>query len=140
MSLQPKRVKFRKQQRGRVRGNASAGNEVSFGEFGLQSLERGWITARQIEAARVAANQLLKGGDGRLWIRIFPHKSVTSKPAEVRMGTGKGEIEFWCAVVKPGTIIFEVGGVPIDAARLALLRATHKLPVRCRMTQRRHKI
>lgn len=139
MALMPKRVKYRKQQRGRIRGEAHRGNEVSFGDFGLQALEPGWITSRQIESARIGANYYLKG-EGRLWIRIFPHKSVTATPAETRMGKGKGEIDFWCAVVKPGTMLYEVGGVPESAAKLALLRAAHKLPVRVRFVRRRPKV
>ncbi len=137
--LMPKRVKYRKQHRGRVKGEAHSGNYVAFGDYGLQSLERAWIDARQIEAGRIASSHVL-GGDGRVFIRIFPHKSVTSKPAEVRMGTGKGEIEYWCAVVKPGTVLYEISGVPIDVARKALLRTAHKMPVRCRFVLRRQKI
>ena len=130
---------FRSSQRGKVRGEASRGNVVSFGEYGLQSLERAWIEAKQIEAARVAASHFLHG-DGRIWLRIFPHKSVTAKPLEVRMGTGKGDIEYWCAVVKPGTVMYEIGGVPIETARQALLRVAHKLPIRCRFVRRRHRV
>ena len=139
MAMMPKRVKYRKQQRGRIRGEASRGNTVAFGEYGLQALEPGWITARQIEAGRIASSHLLKGV-GRLWIRIFPHKSVTSTPAETRMGKGKGEIEFWCAPVKAGTILYEVGGVPEQMARTALARTAHKMPVRVRFIERRHKV
>ena len=108
MPLMPARVKRRKQHRGRVRGTATRGNSVAFGEFGLQSLDRGWVTDRQIEAGRVACSHFLEG-EGRVWIRIFPHKPVTAKPAEVRMGTGKGDVEYWTAVVKPGTVLFELG-------------------------------
>lgn len=139
MGMMPKRVKYRKQQRGRVRGEATRGNYVSFGDYGLQSLDRAWIDARQIEAGRIAASHYLKG-EGRVWIRIFPHKSVTAKPAEVRMGTGKGDIEYWCAVVKPGTMLYEIGGVPEASAKAALLRVAHKLPVRTRFVERRHKV
>jgi large subunit ribosomal protein L16 len=139
MALMPKRVKFRKQHRGRVKGEAHRGNEVSFGEYGLQALEAGWISARQIEAARIAINHLLKG-EGRIWIRIFPHKSVTSTPEETRMGKGKGEIEYWCAVVRPGTILYEVAGIDEQAAKTALVRAAHKLPMRTRFAVRRHKV
>ncbi|MCG3133721.1 MAG: 50S ribosomal protein L16 [Planctomycetes bacterium] len=137
--LQPVRVKRRKQHRGKVRGKASRCNAVSFGEFGVQSLERGWITSRQIEAGRVACAHYL-GGEGRLWTRVFPHKPVTAKPAEVRMGTGKGDVEEWVAVVRPGTVIFEVGGVAEAKAKVALNRIAHKLPVRVRLAKRRHKL
>ncbi len=137
--LMPSRVKWRKQQSGRVRGHATRGNTVTFGEFGLQSVEKGWISARQIEAGRVACQHYL-GGEGRLWVRIYPHKPVTAKPAEVRMGTGKGEVEEWVAVIKPGTMIFEVGGVPESKAKVALNRIAHKLPLRVRFAKRRHKL
>ena len=136
MPLMPKRVKFRKTQRGRIRGEATRGNRVSFGEFGLQALERGWVTAQQIEAARVAASRFL-GVEGKYWIRIFPHKSVSAKPAETRMGKGKGEVEFWTAVVKPGTVLFEVGGVSEELAREVFRRQAGKLSVRVRMLKRR---
>jgi len=134
--LMPKRVKFRKTQRGRLKGNATRGNTVVFGEYGLQSLEPAWISARQIEAARVAAQHFM-GRDGKLWIRIFPHKPVTAKPAEVRMGSGKGEPNYWAAPIKPGTVLYEIGGLPQEVARQALNRASHKLPVRTRMIRRR---
>ena len=136
MALMPKRVKFRKTQRGRVRGEAGRGNYVAFGDFGLQTLEPAWLSARQIEAGRVAASHFLSG-EGKLWIRIFPHKPVTAKPAEVRMGGGKGEPAYWAAVVKPGTVLYEVGGVPEDYAREALLRVSMKMPVRCKLLERR---
>jgi large subunit ribosomal protein L16 len=139
MAMMPKRVKYRKQQRGRIKGEAHRGNYVAFGDFGLQALESARIDARQIEAGRIASSHFLKG-EGRIWIRIFPHKSVTAKPAEVRMGTGKGDIEYWCAVVRPGTILYEVGGVSEAAAKTALLRTAHKMPVRCRFVQRRHRV
>ncbi|MEE9393776.1 MAG: 50S ribosomal protein L16 [Planctomycetota bacterium] len=139
MALMPKRVKRRKLQRGRIRGKATRGNTVAFGEYGLQSLESGWITSRQIESARIAANQMVRG-EGRLWIRIFPQKSVTATPLETRMGKGKGEIDFWCAVVKEGTILYEVGGVNEERAKKALARAAHKMPVRCRLVKRRAKV
>jgi large subunit ribosomal protein L16 len=139
MGMMPKRVKYRKQQRGVVRGNATSGNYVAFGDYGLQALEPAWLDARQIEAGRIAASHYLKG-DGRVWIRVFPHKSVTAKPAEVRMGTGKGDIEYWCAVIKPGTVLYEVGGVPEPVAKAALLRVAHKLPVRTRFLGRRQKV
>jgi len=139
MPLMPARVKRRKQHRGRVRGTATRCNAVAFGEFGLQSLDRGWVTDRQIEAGRVACSHFL-AGEGRVWIRIFPHKPVTAKPAEVRMGTGKGDVAEWVAVVRPGTVLFEVGGVPEAKARLAMNRIAHKLPVRTRFARRRHKL
>ena len=137
--LMPKRTKRRKQHRGKVRGSATRGNRVDFGEFGIQSLERGWISPRPIEAGRVACSHFL-GGEGRLWVRVFPHKPVTAKPAEVRMGTGKGDVADWVAVVKPGTVLFEVGGVPEGKAKVALNRIAHKLPVRVRFSKRRHKL
>ena len=136
MALMPKRVKFRKTQRGRVRGEATRGNRVSFGEFGLQALEPAWLSARQIEAGRVAGSHFL-AGEGKLWIRVFPHKPVTAKPAEVRMGAGKGEPSYWAAVVKPGTVLYEVSGVPEDFAREALLRIARKVPIRTRFVSRR---
>ena len=137
MGLMPKRVKHRKEQKGVIKDNATRGNTVSFGEYGLQSLERSWITARQIEAGRVAATHFL-AGEGKLWIRIFPHKPITKKPAETRMGKGKGEVELWVACVKPGTVIYEVGGMPEAVAKEALIRTAHKLPVRVRFVSRRH--
>ena len=136
MPMMPKRVKYRKSQKGRVRGNATRGNYVAFGEFGLQSLEPGRISAATIEAGRVVASQAVKGG-GKLYIRIFPHKSVTSIPAETRMGKGKGEVEYWAAVVKPGTVMFEIAGISEDQARAALARVAHKMPVACRFVARR---
>jgi large subunit ribosomal protein L16 len=135
MAMMPKRVKFRKSQRGKIRGVAQRGNEVSFGEYGLQALQGGWVRANVIEACRVAA---VRGApEGRLYIRIFPHKSVTSTPEETRMGTGKGEPDYWCAVVRPGTVLFELGGVGEDAARKTLAHAAHKLPLRTRFVRRR---
>jgi large subunit ribosomal protein L16 len=139
MALMPKRVKRRKQHRGTLRGCATRGNFVAFGDFGLQSTDRGWITSRQIEAGRVAATHYLQG-EGRVWIRIFPHKPVTAKPAEVRMGTGKGDVDHWVAVVKPGTILYEIGGVDAARAKVALNRIAHKMPVRVRMSARRPKL
>src|SRR3954453_3222635 len=136
MPLMPKRVKYRKSQKGRVKGNATRGNYVAFGEFGLQSLEPGRISAQTIEAGRVVASHAVKGG-GRLYIRVFPHKSVTAIPAETRMGKGKGEVEYWAAVVKPGTVMFELAGIAEDQARSALARVAHKLPVACRFVTRR---
>lgn len=133
----PKRVKWRKCQKGRIRGNATRGNTVAYGEFGLQSLEAARITAKHIEAGRVAISHFLQR-EGRVHVRIFPHKPVSAKPLEVRMGTGKGETSYWCAVVKPGTVMYEVGGVSEDLAKKALLRVAHKMPVKTRFVLRRH--
>jgi large subunit ribosomal protein L16 len=135
MSLMPKRTKYRKQHRGRLRGSATRGNVVSFGDFGLQSLDWGWVTGRQLEAARVAANRA-SGGQAKVYIRVFPHKPVSGKPAETRMGTGKGDVEYWTACVKPGTVLFEIGGVGEDRAKLAFKRAAHKVPVKVKMIRR----
>ncbi len=137
MALMPKRVKFRKSQRGRLKGKATRANTVSFGEYGLQSLGIGWITTQQIEAGRVAATHFLHR-EGRVYVRIFPHKSVSSKPLETRMGKGKGEPDTWVACVKPGSVMFEIAGVPEDLAKRALRRVAHKMPVRCRFLHRRH--
>ena len=134
--LQPKRTKFRKKQKGRVKGIAQRGHTISFGSFGTKSLEAGWITSRQIEAARIAVTRKMKR-EGQVWIRIFPDKPITTKPAEVRMGKGKGAPEYWVAVVKPGTIMFEVGGVTIAEAKEALRLAAQKLPVRTKFVIRR---
>ena len=134
--LQPKRTKFRKKQKGRVKGIAQRGHTISFGSFGIKSLEAGWITSRQIEAARIAVTRKMKR-EGQVWIRIFPDKPVTKKPAEVRMGKGKGAPEYWVAVVKPGTIMFEAGGVTTDLAKEALRLASQKLPVRTKFVTRR---
>ena len=127
--LSPRRTKFRKQQRGRMRGLAERGSTINFGDFALQVIEPCWITARQIEAARRAMNRYIRRG-GKIWIRIFPDKPVTQRPAETRMGSGKGSPEFWVAVVKPGRIMFEVGGVPEDVAREAMRLASQKLPIK----------
>jgi len=127
--MMPKRIKFRKQQRGRMKGKAIRGSHIAFGEYGLKALEPAWITARQIEAARVAMTRFIKRG-GKVWIRIFPDKPVTEKPAETRMGKGKGTPEYWVAVVKPGRIMFEIGGIDDKTAREALQLAGHKLPIR----------
>ncbi len=127
--LSPRRTKFRKQQRGRMRGLAERGSTISFGEFALQAIEPSWITARQIEAARRAMNRYIRRG-GKIWIRIFPDKPVTQRPAETRMGSGKGSPEFWVAVVKPGRIMFEVGGVTEEVAREAMRLASQKLPIK----------
>jgi large subunit ribosomal protein L16 len=133
--LMPKRVKFRKSQRGRMRGKAYRGSAVSFGSFGLKALEPGWITSRQIEAARVALNRTMKR-DGQVWIRIFPDKPVSKKPLETRMGKGKGAPEFWVAVIKPGRVMFEVGGVASELAYEALRLASHKLPIKTKVVVR----
>jgi large subunit ribosomal protein L16 len=132
----PKRVKFRKSQRGKVKGNAYRGNTVTYGDFGLQSMEGGWLSAEAIEAGRITAAHSVRG-EGRLYIRVFPHKSVTAIPAETRMGKGKGEPEFWAAVVKPGMILFEIGGLPETAARDCMARVAYKMPFRCRLVARR---
>ncbi len=136
MARMPKRVKHRKIQRGRIRGNAHRGQMVSFGDYGLQTLEGGWIPAATIEAGRIAAQQYLRT-EGKLYIRIFPHKSITSIPLETRMGKGKGEPEYWAAVVHPGTIMYEVGGVPEETAKLCFNRLAHKMPVKCRLVRRK---
>lgn len=137
MPLMPKRVKFRKTQRGSNKGKATRGNTVAFGDYALQALEAGWITARQIEAGRVAATHFL-GREGKLWMRIFPHKSVSKKPLETRMGKGKGEPDHWVAVVKPGTVLYELAGVPEDIAKQTFSRTAHKMPIRVRFVTRRH--
>ena len=130
--LLPKRVKYRKQMRGRMTGKATRGNKVNYGDFGLQALEPAWITSNQIEAARVAMTRYTKRG-GQVWIKIFPDKPITQKPAETRMGKGKGSPEYWVAVVKPGRVMFEIAGVSEDVAREALRLAMHKLPVKCKI-------
>ena len=131
----PKRVKYRKMQRGRMKGAATRGNVVSDGEFGLQATEPAWITANQIEAARIAMTRYIKRG-GQVWIKIFPDKPITEKPAETRMGSGKGSPEYWVAVVKPGRVMFEIAGVSEEVAREALRLAMHKLPVKCKVIAR----
>jgi len=133
--LMPKRVKRRKQMRGRMTGKASRGNKIAYGEYGLQALEPAWITSNQIEAARIAMTRYIKRG-GQVWIKIFPDKPVTEKPAETRMGSGKGSPEYWVAVVKPGRILFEIAGVSEEVAREALRLAMHKLPVKCKFVTR----
>ena len=133
--LSPRRTKFRKQQRGRMRGLAERGSTINFGEFALQAIEPSWITARQIEAARRAMNRYIRRG-GKIWIRIFPDKPVTQRPAETRMGSGKGSPEFWVAVVKPGRIMFEVGGVTEEVAREAMRLASQKLPIKTKFISR----
>lgn len=136
MAQMPKRVKHRKIQRGRIKGNASRGNRVVFGDFGLQSLDAGWIKAQTIEAGRVAAQQYVRG-EGRLYVRVFPHRSITSRPLETRMGKGKGEPEAWVATVRPGTVVYELGGVTEQQAKICFARLAHKLPIRVRMVKRR---
>jgi len=133
--LLPKRVKYRRQHRGRMRGAAHKGNEVAYGEYGMQALECGWITSRQIEAARIAMTRYIKRG-GNVWIKIFPHKPVTQKPAETRMGSGKGAPEYWVAVVKPGRVLFEISGVSEELAKEAIRLAQHKLPIRTKFVKR----
>jgi large subunit ribosomal protein L16 len=139
MAMMPKRVKFRKSQRGKMKGVASRGNTVAFGEYGLQALKSSWITARQIEAGRVACSHYLHR-EGRVFIRIFPSKPVSAKPLETRMGKGKGEPEFWVAVVKAGTMMFEISGVDEPTAKRALARVAHKMPIPCRFVERRRAV
>lgn len=136
MRLMPKRVKFRKTHRGRIKGNATRGNTLAIGEYGLQSLESGWVSAEELEAGRVAAAHFL-AKSGKLYIRVFPHKSVTSKPIETRMGKGKGEPAYWAAVIKPGNILYELTGVPEESAKQVFNRIAHKLSVKVRMVSRR---
>ena len=131
----PKRVKYRRQQRGRMKGKALRGNTITYGEFGLAAQEPAWITSNQIEAARIAMTRYIKRG-GNVWIKIFPDKPVTEKPAETRMGSGKGSPEYWVAVVKPGRVMFEIGGVSEELAREALRLAMHKLPIKCKIVTR----
>ena len=137
MALMPKRVKFRKVQRGKVRGNATRGSNLAFGEFGLKALENGYFSDRQIEAARVAVMRNLRGG-GKVWIRIFPDKPITKKPAETRMGKGKGDPNHWVAVVKRGKILFELDGIPLEIAKECLRVAAHKIPLRTKFITRMH--
>ncbi len=139
MAMMPKRVKYRKSQRGRMKGNASRSNFVACGEYGLQALEGSWITARSIEAGRVAATHFLHR-EGKVYIRIFPHKPVSSKPLETRMGKGKGDPAFWVARVRPGQVCFEIGGVNEVVAKQALVRVAHKMPINCRFVKRRHSL
>ena len=133
--LMPKRVKRRKQFRGSMKGKATRGNKISYGEYGIVALESGWIKSNQIEAARIAMTRYIKRG-GKVWIKIFPDKPVTNKPAETRMGSGKGSLEYWVAVVKPGRVMFEISGVAEEVAREALRLATYKLPVKCKVVSR----
>jgi large subunit ribosomal protein L16 len=135
MSMMPKRTKFRKVHRGRMKGEATRGNRVAFGDFALQSMDYCWLSARQIEAGRVAASRSTAGA-ARIWIRVFPHKPISSKPAEVRMGSGKGEVEFWAAEIKPGTVLYEIGGITEDKARVAFKRVAHKMPIKVKMIRR----
>jgi large subunit ribosomal protein L16 len=135
-NLMPKRVKFRKQQRGKMRGNATRGNYVAFGDYGLQSLEACWVSGRQLEAGRIAAQHFLRR-QGKVFIRVFPDKPISKKPLETRMGTGKADVDYWAAVVKPGTVLFEVAGVPEELAKQAFARIASKMPVRCRFVGRR---
>jgi large subunit ribosomal protein L16 len=139
MSLMPKRVKYRKTQRGRIRGVATRGNYVAFGDYGIMCLEPGWVDARQLEAARVVLSRAL-GTQGRYWCRVFPHKAVTAQAAETRMGGGKGAVEYWAVVCKPGTILFEVGGIPEAMAREIFRLQSGKLPVRVKFVARRHTV
>ena len=131
----PKRVKRRKQMRGRLKGRALRGNKITYGDYGIVAMEPSWITSNQIEAARIAMTRYIKRG-GQVWIKIFPDKPITAKPAETRMGSGKGSPEYWVAVVKPGRVMFELGGVPEETAREALRLATHKLPIKCKIVSR----
>jgi large subunit ribosomal protein L16 len=139
MPAMPKRIKWRKSQRGKIRGNAHRGNRVSYGDFGLQALEGGWVSAAQIEAGRVAATHFLHR-EGRVYVRIFPHKPVTAKPLETRMGKGKAEPSYWVACVKPGTMLYEIGGVDESVAKQALARVAHKMPCPCRFVLRRARV
>lgn len=136
MALMPKRVKHRKSQRGRIKGEATRGNRVVFGDYGLQTLQGGWIPAQTIEAGRIAAQQYVRG-EGRLYVRIFPHKSITARPLETRMGKGKGEPAAWVAVVREGTILYELGGVTEEQAKICFARLAHKMPVKVRFVKRR---
>ena len=133
--LMPKRVKRRRVHGGRMKGVANKGNQVAYGEYGLVSLEPSWVTSNQIEAARIAMTRYVKRG-GKVWINIFPHKPITKKPAETRMGSGKGSVEYWVAVVKPGRVMFEMAGVPEEVAREAFRLASHKLPVKCKFVKK----
>ena len=139
MPLMPKRTKYRKQQKGRLRGKATRGNEVTYGEYGLQAQDAAFITSNQIEAARIAMTRYIKRG-GKVWIKIFPDKPITKKPAETRMGKGKGAVEYWVAVVKPGRVMFEIAGVPEDLAKEALRLAANKLSVKCKFVKKETEI
>ena len=135
MAYMPKRIRHRKVQRGRVKGQAQRGNRVSFGDYGLQAMDAGWITGRQLEAARVAANRATDG-TAKIWIRVFPDKPISAKPAETRMGKGKGDIDYWAATVRPGTVLFVPGNVTEEKAKLAFKRVAHKMPIKVRMVKR----
>jgi len=139
MAYMPKRVKHRKVHRGRLKGFATRGNRVVFGEWGLQALDAGWITGRQLEASRIAANRIVRGAT-RIWISVFPDKPISSKPAETRMGKGKGDVDFWAAAVRPGQILFELGNIPEDKAKTAFKRIAHKMPIKVRMVRRIHTV
>ena len=134
--LMPKRIRHRKEFRGKIKGKATRGNEVEFGEYGVQVMEPGWLSSRHLEAGRLAIVQTVSGA-GKYWLRVFPQKPVSSKPLEVRMGKGKGELDFWAAVVKPGNVLYELAGVPEDIARAAFAKVCYKMPLRCRMVRRR---
>jgi len=131
----PKRTKFRKVHRGRIGGLATRGNRVEFGDYGLMSMDYCWLTARQLEAGRIAASRAT-GGEARIFIRVFPHKPISAKPAEVRMGTGKGDVEYWACEIKPGTVLYELGGINEDKAKTAFKRVAHKLPIKVKMVKR----
>lgn len=135
MAMMPKRTKYRKAHRGKMKGQATRGNRVSFGEYGLMSLDYGWISGRHLEAGRIAANRATDG-NAKIWMRIFPHKPISAKPAETRMGKGKGEVDYWAAEVKPGTVMLELGGVNEEVAKLAFKRVAHKMPVKVKMIRR----
>jgi large subunit ribosomal protein L16 len=135
MAMMPKRTKHRRAHRGRLKGFATRCQAVSFGDYGLQSMDAAWITGRQIEAGRIAANRVT-GGAAKLWIRVFPHKPISAKPAETRMGKGKGDVEFWAAEVRPGTVLYELGNVTEELAKVAFKRVAHKLPIKVRMVRR----
>lgn len=139
MPAMPKRVKYRKSMRGKMKGNATRGNFVAFGDYGLQTLECGWLPARSIEAGRIAAQHFLRR-EGKIFIRVFPNKPISKKPLETRMGKGKADTDYWAAVCKPGTILYEIAGVSEDVAKIALARIAHKMPFRCRMVGRRHSV
>ena len=135
MAYQPNKIKHRRVHRGKIKGYATRGNRVAFGDYGLQALDAGWITGRQLEAGRVAANRATDG-NAKIWIRIFPHKPISSKPAETRMGKGKGDIDYWAATVKPGSVLFELGNVTEEKAKIAFKRIAHKMPIKVRMIRR----
>ncbi|MFC1587008.1 50S ribosomal protein L16 [Planctomycetota bacterium] len=139
MALMPKRVKYRKSQRGKIKGECSRGNTIVFGDYGLMALDQHWLSARQLEAGRIACSHYL-GGMGKMWRRVFPWKPISSKPLEVRMGKGKGETDFWAAVIRPGAVLFEVGGVSEEIAREAMARMSHKFPFKCKFIKRRPKV